>query len=309
MNKLKYFKLKCKIKYYKSKNKKYFLGFERTEKYLLIKKNFDLKFLYLVPKMKGIIIKLGKNQFQDIEMCKCIANYFNNTQIYIEENTKTLSNNDIRELYYLNKNIILNNVYIASRNVLARNEIYSCDIKTYILILEKIEHLATICRNYYSTEEEQILFIISQITKHIKYVDYHDYRTCLANALLLGTGVCIDFAITLYKCITELGYECELLHGIGLGSKEDVGSVVNITKKNNHAWNQIKINNKWYNIDLTWFLDKKDTNWLLVCDEEFEKNYKHLTTFKPHYCKENFDREKLNKIWVDVNKHEDYLSK
>ena len=307
MNRLKYFKLRCKIKYNKLKNKQYYINFEKRDKYLLINKKFDLRFLYLVPKMKGIIIKLGNNQIHDVELVKCVARYFNNTEICIDEETKILSNDDIKELYFINKKIVLNNLYIAKHNILAKNEIYRSDIKTYILILEKIEQLTSICKKYYKTEEEQILFVISQIVKHIKYVDYHDYRTCLANALLLGTGVCIDFAITLYKCITELGFECELIHGIGAGSKEDVGSVVNITKKSNHAWNQIKINGIWYNMDITWYLTLHDTKWLLVSDKEFEEDYKHLTTTKPHYCRETFDREKLNKMLNEVNKHQNYL--
>lgn len=257
--------------------------------------------------MKGIIIELGKNKFKDLDIVKCIANYFSNTEILLKEETKTLSNNDIKELYYLNKKIILNSVYISNSNILAKNEIYMCNIKTYILIIEKIEKLISICKKQYKTEEEQVLFIISQIAKHIKYVDYHDYRTCLANALLLGTGVCIDFAITVYKCITDLGYECELIHGVGSGSKEDVGSIVNITKKDSHAWNQIKIKDKWYNIDLTWYLYNKDLKWLLVSDEEFEIDYNHLVYKRLHYCNESFDREQLNKIWNEVNKHENYL--
>ena len=301
MNKLKYLIFKLKLKYNKIKNKQRFLNFEKTDKYLLVKKKFDTRFLYLVPKMKGIIIELGKNNIQDIELIKFIASYYYDKEIIIKERTRIFSNNDIKELYYINRNIILDNVYIANRNILAKNEIYTCDIKTYILILEKIEHLISICKEHYKTEEEQIIFIIAQIAKHIKYVDYHDYRTCLANALLLGTGVCMDFAITLFKCIEDLGYECEIITGVGAGSKEDVGSTVNITKKSHHAWNQIKISNKWYNIDLTWYLNTKDTKWLLVSDEEFEKDYKHLTNTKEHYCRESFDREKLNKILNEVN--------
>lgn len=307
MNKFRYLKIKYLIKFNKFKNKKIYENFEKENKYLLIKKKFDLRFLYFVPKMKGIVIRLEKNGNIDVDTVKSIAKCFPVTEIVIDESIKKLENKDIKELYSINRKIILNNRYIEKRNVQAMNEIFECDINTYILILEKTEYLISICKKNFSTQDEQIIYIISQITKYIKYVDFHDYRTCLANALLLGTGVCIDFAITLYKCITDLGYECELISGIGSGTKEDVNSPINIIRKNNHAWNQIKINNVWYNIDITWYLTHKSFDWVLVSDKDFEKDYKHITSSKYHHCNTNYDRKKLQQLWDKIDKYPSVL--
>ncbi len=41
-----------------------------------------------------------------------------------------------------------------------------------------------------------------------------------------------------YRMFTEAGLECRIITGKGNG--ED------------HAWNIVKVNGKWYNIDLTW---------------------------------------------------------
>ena len=307
MNLLRKFKIRLGIKFNKIKHKKYYEEFEKSDKLLLIKKKYDLQFLYLVPKMKGIVIEVEKNRLNSVKDIKVIASIFSNKEIHINENVKILSNKDIKDLYYINKKIYLNNKYIEKRNYMFSNEIYKCDINTYVLIIDKIEFLINICKQNFEKEEEQIIFIISQIIKYIKYVDYHDYRTCLANSILLGTGVCVDFAITLYKCITDLGYECELINGIGFGNKEDLNSDVNITKRSDHSWNQIKLDSVWYNIDITWLLTLNDFNWVLVSDEVFEKDYKHITNKKEHYCKNSFDREKLRKLWVKINRYESVL--
>lgn len=302
-----YKKLRWSIKWNRFKHKKYYEEYENFEKYLVVSKKFDLQFLYLVPKMKGIILKIDDKHLNNVELIKTIAEYYYDKEIIIEEHSKVLENKDIRDLYKLNRHIILNNVYIEKGHYRGSNEVYQCDINTYILIIEKIEFLLKICIKYFKTEEERIIFIISQITKYIKYVKYHDYRTCLANSILLGTGVCIDFSITIYKCLTELGYECEIVNGISVGNKEDLYSNVQIAKKNDHAWNQIKINNIWYNTDITWFLADNDFKWILTSDEIFKENYRHITNRQKHICKESFDREKLTYIWNNVNKYKSVL--
>ena len=302
-NKMEYLKIKNIININKMKNKRYFDDLDYIDKFLIVKRKSDLKYLYIALKAKGIVINAGDKEIENVNTIKAIIENFPNKEIEICENTKVLSNNDIKDIYQINRKVYINNRYIEKRNIMARNEVYVSDISTYILIIDRIEFLIQICKKYFSTPDEQIMFVISQILKYIKFVDYHDYRTCLANATLLGTGVCIDFAITLYKCISELGYECELITGIGKGTEKDATSRVNILKKRNHAWNQIKINNVWYNIDITWFLTEKEMKWLLVCDKDFEANCCHITDIKEHYCRENYDRKKLDDIFNSVNKY------
>ena len=55
-----YKKLRWSIKWNRFKHKKYYEEYENFEKYLVVSKKFDLQFLYLVPKMKGIIMNLIK---------------------------------------------------------------------------------------------------------------------------------------------------------------------------------------------------------------------------------------------------------
>ncbi len=47
-------------------------------------------------------------------------------------------------------------------------------------------------------------------------------------------SVCQGYALTFLSAMKDLGIECNIVTG------------------GNHAWNQVKINNKWYHIDCTW---------------------------------------------------------
>ena len=291
---------KIKINYSIKKNRKKYFNFyeefKQSEKYLYIKRQSDFKYLYLAPKHKGIALGIQHNELFNKKLIKAIIKYFSNTEILLYEKEKLFTNEDIKEFYNINRKIIINTQYFE-KNINAKNEVYNCDINTYMLIIEKVDYLNQICLENFVLEEEQFMFILTQILKYIKYVDFHDYRTCMANAVLLGTGVCIDFAITLYKCLIDIGIDCEIINGIGKGKKEDVDSIINLTKKRNHSWNQVKINNKWYNVDITWFLGDMNFEWLLSDDKSFTKEFKHLTTRKEHYCKESYDKEKIKKLY------------
>lgn len=300
---------KLRFKYSIKKNRKkysnYYDNIEKSNKYISIKRKADFKYFYLIPKYKGIALEIKHNELFDKKLIKKIIEYFSNTEIILYEKEKLFTNEDIKDFYNINRKITINTQYFE-KDINAKNEIYYCDINTYILIIEKIDFLTKICKENFTSEEERFMFIVTQILKYIKYVDYHDYRTCMANAVLLGTGVCIDFAITLCKCLTDIGIECEIMHGIGNASQEDVNSVINITKKKNHAWNQVKINGKWYNVDITWFLSDKKFDWLLADDTTFTKDFKHITNKKNHYCRENFDKEKVQNLYEKFMQYDSF---
>ena len=290
------FKIKRIIKKNRKRYNDYYEDYKKRNEYLYIKRKADFKYLYLVPKFKGIALGIRHNQMFDKKLIKSIIEYFYNTEIILYEEEKLFTNDDIREFYNINRKVIVNTQYFE-KEFNAKNEIYFCDINTYILIIEKIDFLTNICVKNFTTEEERFMFILTQILKYIKYVDYHDYRTCMANAVLLGTGVCIDFTITLFKCLLDIGIDCEILHGISKGTKEDVGSKVNAVKKRDHAWNQVKINDKWYNVDITWFLNKHEFKWLLSDDKTFTEDYRHIATKTYHYCRENYDKNYLEELY------------
>lgn len=57
-------------------------------------------------------------------------------------------------------------------------------------------------------------------------------------ALVEGTSACQGYAVLIYKMLTELDIPCRVITGTAKGGL--------------HAWNIVKLDGKWYNLDATW---------------------------------------------------------
>ena len=80
--------------------------------------------------------------------------------------------------------------------------------------------------------------------------------------------MCRGYAVVLKKLLNELGVESRILSGTGVLENGERGG---------HAWNQVKIDGKWYNLDLTWdaYNIKKGSQleYFLMDDETFGKDH------------------------------------
>lgn len=56
-------------------------------------------------------------------------------------------------------------------------------------------------------------------------------------------GVCNSYALAFYTMTTAEGIPCRYISGISTNS---------VGKTGGHAWNQVKVGDKWYYIDCTW---------------------------------------------------------
>lgn len=127
--------------------------------------------------------------------------------------------------------------------------------------------------------------------KYINTLNSNILEPCLVNAFILKNGVCMDFSVALWKCLDRLNIESNIIKGIANSQK------TNSIAMFDHAWNQIKIDNKWYNIDLTWFNTTKKIDFVLVDDENFYKNNRHESRFEKKMCRYNYDRQQVeNKV-------------
>ena len=91
---------------------------------------------------------------------------------------------------------------------------------------------------------------VSEMDDYHKIKSVHDYIINNAAYDLTGVNnsayenligkksVCQGYAAVTYLMMKEAGIDCRIITGTGKG----VG----------HAWNIVKLNNKWYNIDCTW---------------------------------------------------------
>lgn len=63
------------------------------------------------------------------------------------------------------------------------------------------------------------------------------------------TGVCEEYAQSFKKICDLLHIESEVIKG---NVRNDVREIGNISNTTNHAWNAVKLNNKWVILDATW---------------------------------------------------------
>ena len=90
------------------------------------------------------------------------------------------------------------------------------------------------------------------------------------NALKEGKAVCQGYANLFYRLALEMGIDARIIAS---------------TDAENHAWNIVKLDGKYYNVDATWDAGNTDTGyeWFLLNDEEFTK--------KQHTRREEFDTD------------------
>ena len=101
-----------------------------------------------------------------------------------------------------------------------------------------------------------------------------------------GVIVCDGYAKTFKLLCNSAGIECERVTGWGAGGR--------------HAWNQVQIDGKWYNVDVCWD-DEDDIMYpieyvyFLLSDEQFYKS--HLAEDAQHVCEETYPEDGFRRMF------------
>ena len=134
---------------------------------------------------------------------------------------------------------------------------YSIDkfIEIKKAINDFIKNLPKVDVNDSDAQKKIFSFIYTKMAYLIKYdevacraCDYTGYErdmsqdvveraSNLEGALLNGNALCLGYSVTLKSLLAELGIESKVVYG---GNR-----------KNRHAWNQVKLDGKWYHCDIT----------------------------------------------------------
>ncbi len=120
---------------------------------------------------------------------------------------------------------------------------------------------------YKENEKMKARVIFAWIAYNIKYDQYeanysYEARNNIGNASPLKTfkrrsGVCRDFA-SLYKYMANMaGLECTIISGM--------------VKEGPHAWNAVRIDEKWELLDVTWAARNSDTFRNIKNDRDYER--------------------------------------
>jgi transglutaminase/protease-like cytokinesis protein 3 len=133
-------------------------------------------------------------------------------------------------------------------------------------------------RNYsfrYSSEEE----------KTEKLQAFKD--NLVAETFKNKTGVCEEYAQSFKKICDLLKIKAEVIKGNVRNTADEIGQISNTT---NHAWNAVKIDEKWIILDVTWAAGSESNGkWIRDFDDYFY-DIPTRKIFKTHYPED--------KIWV-----------
>ncbi|MBQ3601924.1 MAG: hypothetical protein II992_12090 [Lachnospiraceae bacterium] len=83
--------------------------------------------------------------------------------------------------------------------------------------------------------------IIKKVHDYVINHTNYDMSTSLNSpyyAMVKGSSACQGYAVLIYKMLTEAGVPCRVVTGTAQGGL--------------HAWNIVKVEGKWYNLDATW---------------------------------------------------------
>ncbi|GEM_PF-6935629 len=89
------------------------------------------------------------------------------------------------------------------------------------------------------TEGQRVKAINAYICKKVAYDISYNNKNNTAYAALLGSGKskCMGYSLLAYRMLTDAGVESRIVIGFAGG---------------NHAWNMVKVAEKWYHLDTTW---------------------------------------------------------
>ena len=117
------------------------------------------------------------------------------------------------------------------------------EIENAITAIEKVRD--SIKAKLNGTDYQNILFVHDYLVNNIDYDSNYQAvgSYSIYGALIEKKCVCEGYAKAFKYILNSAGYECELLQGVATNSTGQT---------ENHAWNAVKLNGVWYEVDPTW---------------------------------------------------------
>lgn len=247
--------------------------------------------LYEKYKDTNLEKKIRTGMVANIQNVLDIQELYNNKEEYINKNIqiqiKDASELSIEELEALEKDFNIVSIKFDDVNIKPDYASYAYDTESYKMSRAKIDELL----EGVEKQEELPMFmqIVNNLARNIRYdynVKEYDYgentnlnedekyevRRRLRNlegGLLDNVSVCGGYAEILRNVLACVGIESRYIRGYRKESQDG------------HAWNQVKIDDIWYNVDLTLDRDKivkgEMPQYMLKSDEEFgHKEYEKV---------------------------------
>lgn len=130
---------------------------------------------------------------------------------------------------------------------------------------DNISSLADSLTKNLKSEHEKFRVVFRWITDNIEY-SYSNSTGDADKVLKNRKAVCEGYASLLKALCDKIGLECQIIHGY---AKNKVGQIGKNFKETNHAWNIVKLYDKWYLVDATWASGYNDR----VYKKRFDESY------------------------------------
>ena len=109
-------------------------------------------------------------------------------------------------------------------------------------IIKKFEELEIgVDKNW--TDLEKALYVYNKFANEIRYDEHDHVSSRNLRMMISGRGVCAGYALIYKEAMDRLGVECEY-----------------VNEPNRHVWNAIKIEGKWYPLDLTFDVGRRQND-------------------------------------------------
>ncbi len=115
-----------------------------------------------------------------------------------------------------------------------------------------------------NTDQEKFRAIYRWIAENISY-SYSNMSIGADKAVTKKKAVCAGYSNLLMEMCNSVGLGCNMISGWAKNDQSCLGD-----KEPNHAWNEVKLNGKWYLTDVTWGSG--------VYDKKKRKYYKQFDT-------------------------------
>lgn len=138
---------------------------------------------------------------------------------------------------YLKHNDEYSNYLIPSFN--NENDINMAQNKINLVVKDIIDEIKNIEDDY-----NKILYVHDWLASNIKYDESlnRTHKDSIYGALVEGESVCTGYAKSFKYILDKLNINTIIIQGIG----------INEQGQENHAWNYVELNRKWYGVDCTW---------------------------------------------------------
>lgn len=110
-----------------------------------------------------------------------------------------------------------------------------------VYVNQKVQEILSALSLSDDSDYDKIKKIHDYIVKKFEYDEtLHNYTAY--KAIQDGTTICQGYMLLTYKLLTEAGIETKCIDGMG----------TTLYGTQSHGWNLVKLNRKWYNLDVTW---------------------------------------------------------